>query len=337
MTFDILLLQADVLSCPWWWLFSFLAFLLGALLYWLLFGRPKDAEIVRLTGERDDYHGRFTTMEADYAGLRYQHEELQKDHNALRTSLQRCEADKAVLRTKLDKALEAGAGGETSGGGIAAAGLGLVGATSGAGEKSVAATDYASIFGADNLQIVEGIGPKTEQLLKDSGIGTWAALAATSVDRLREILDGGGATFRLIKPDTWPRQAQLADEGKWDELIEYQQFLGGGNEGRGDMENDSKLQKLAMRALGFSNRPDDLKIIEGIGPKIEQLLKDAGINDWSDLAAAPVDRLQDILNAAGERYRLAKPDTWPRQAQLANEGKWNELRDYQDFLSGGKE
>ena len=90
------------------------------------------------------------------------------------------------------------------------------------------------------------------------------------------------------------------------------------------------------KLLGFRNNPEDLKLVEGIGPKIEGLLKDAGINNWADLAAASVERLQEILAAAGDRYRLAKPDTWPEQARLANEGKWVRLKEYQDFLSGGR-
>ena len=89
------------------------------------------------------------------------------------------------------------------------------------------------------------------------------------------------------------------------------------------------------KKLGFSNNPNDLKIVEGIGPKIEGLLKDAGINTWSDLAAASVDKIQDVLNAAGDRFKLANPSTWPKQAKLAAEGKWSELTEYQDFLEGG--
>ena len=76
--------------------------------------------------------------------------------------------------------------------------------------------------------------------------------------------------------------------------------------------------------------------MEGIGPKIESLLKDAGIKNWLALASSEVSRLQDILTSAGDRYRLADPGTWPKQAELAASGKWTELKEYQDFLSGGK-
>ena len=81
---------------------------------------------------------------------------------------------------------------------------------------------------------------------------------------------------------------------------------------------------------------DDLKIVEGIGPKIEQLLKDGGINTWAELAAAPVERLKEILDAAGPRYQIHDPSTWPAQAKFAAEGKWEDLKDYQDMLTGGR-
>lgn len=81
---------------------------------------------------------------------------------------------------------------------------------------------------------------------------------------------------------------------------------------------------------------DDLKIVEGIGPKIEQLLKEGGIHTWAELAAAPVERLKEILDAAGPRYQIHDPGTWPAQAKFAVEGKWEDLKDYQDMLTGGR-
>lgn len=82
---------------------------------------------------------------------------------------------------------------------------------------------------------------------------------------------------------------------------------------------------------------DDLKRIEGIGPKIESLLNDAAIHTFAQLAAADVDRLQQILAGAGDRYRMANPHSWPQQAQLAADGQWDELQALQDQLQGGRQ
>ncbi|HOW10466.1 MAG TPA: hypothetical protein PLX08_11765 [Bacteroidales bacterium] len=82
---------------------------------------------------------------------------------------------------------------------------------------------------------------------------------------------------------------------------------------------------------------DDLKIVEGIGPKIEELFHAAGIRTWRALAATSVERCRQILDEAGERYRIHKPDTWPKQCELAALGKWNELKEWQETLTGGRE
>ena len=83
-------------------------------------------------------------------------------------------------------------------------------------------------------------------------------------------------------------------------------------------------------------KPDKLTKIEGIGPKIAEHLGAAGIITFADLAAAPVSRLKEILEAAGPRYRVHIPDTWPTQSKLAAEGKWDELKELQDRLDGGR-
>lgn len=82
---------------------------------------------------------------------------------------------------------------------------------------------------------------------------------------------------------------------------------------------------------------DDLKIIEGVGPKIETLLKDAGIHTWAELAETSVDRLKEILDAAGPRYQIHDPSTWAAQAKFAAEGKFDELKEYQEVLMGGRD
>lgn len=199
------------------------------------------------------------------------------------------------------------------------------------------AISYAGVFEADNLQIVEGIGPKIDVLLKEAGIDSWSVLASKTPEEIKAVLDAAGSRYRMHNPASWPKQAKLAANGKWKELIIFQQFLDAGRENVGDKENPSKVAKMAMRILGFSNNPEDLTIVEGIGPKISDLLKAAGIRNWSDLAAAEVSRLEGILTDAGSRFKLANPSTWPRQAELAAAGKWGELKDYQDFLQGGKD
>ena len=84
-------------------------------------------------------------------------------------------------------------------------------------------------------------------------------------------------------------------------------------------------------------RSDDLRKIEGIGPKIAEIFNEAGILTFADLADASVDSLKEILVNAGSRYASKNPSTWPQQAQLAAGGKWDELKEWQDKLKGGIE
>lgn len=321
------LLLASLEPCWLWWLIlSAIAFILGAILGCLLCRNRK--RLQELEAENTGLKARVTNWEKDYNSLKYKHEEAEKDLKSLRQKLNGCEADKAVLNTKLER-LKAQSGGED----IVAAATVLGASTStDTGGSNIA---YASLFPEDKLQIVEGIGPKIEATLKAAGVNNWSLLAAADEAKLREILTDANPNHRIQNPATWPEQARLANQGKWEELVEYQKFLNAGKGGTGSMESDSKLEKMAMTVLGFSSNPEDLAIIEGIGPKIEQLLKNAGINSWQDLANAKVDRLQGILQEAGERFKLAKPDTWPKQAGLAAAGQWGELQKLQDRLQGG--
>lgn len=84
-------------------------------------------------------------------------------------------------------------------------------------------------------------------------------------------------------------------------------------------------------------KEDDLKIIEGIGPKLESILKEAGITDWKVLAGSDPDKIREILEGAGSRFKMFNPTTWPKQAQMAVDGQWDELEAYQDRLDGGLE
>lgn len=80
--------------------------------------------------------------------------------------------------------------------------------------------------------------------------------------------------------------------------------------------------------------PDDLKRIEGIGPKISGLLQDAGISSFAQLAETSAERLNQLLDDAN--IHIADPTTWPDQAKLAAAEKWDELEQLQESLKGGR-
>ena len=79
---------------------------------------------------------------------------------------------------------------------------------------------------------------------------------------------------------------------------------------------------------------DDLKKVEGIGPKIAETLNAAGITTFAELAKSTPEKIAEIIADVRGNHVT---DTWPAQAKLAAEGKWDELKKWQDELDGGKE
>ena len=105
-----------------------------------------------------------------------------------------------------------------------------------------------------------------------------------------------------------------------------------------DAKGFAALVEAAGKALGNAQagKPDDLKIIEGIGPKIAEIFAAAGISTFAKLASTDVAKLREILDAAGNKYAAHDPTTWPQQAKLAAEGKMDALKVLQDELQGGR-
>lgn len=80
----------------------------------------------------------------------------------------------------------------------------------------------------DDLEKIEGIGPKVSEKLHAAGITTFSALAATPVAKLKEILHNAGSHFAMMDPTTWPEQSALAAKGDWAALDKLEDELKGG-------------------------------------------------------------------------------------------------------------
>jgi len=192
--------------------------------------------------------------------------------------------------------------------------------------------------GRDDLLIIEGIGPKINELLLTGGIDTFATLALTPVTQVQAILDAAGPNFRLANPASWARQSAMCEAGEWSALRSYQDTLRAGvDAGRGSPQTEEQ-RLAAAAAFGFVPRRfgrDDLTIVEGIGPKINEVLAAAGIDTFAKLAAAAVDRVKASLDRAGPNFRLANPASWAQQSALCESGQWGALKTLQDGLQAG--
>merc|ERR1711916_683 len=93
--------------------------------------------------------------------------------------------------------------------------------------------------------------------------------------------------------------------------------------------------KKAAPAKKAAAKKDDLKKIEGVGPKAMEAMVNAGFDTFAKVAKTSPEKLSEILNEASSRMAHLVTDTWPEQAQLAADGKWDELKALQDKLDGG--
>lgn len=98
----------------------------------------------------------------------------------------------------------------------------------------------------------------------------------------------------------------------------------------------AKKTVTAKKATVKTVAATKLTMIEGIGPKIQTLLNNAGIKTFTNLSTAKVTTLRNILKDAGNRYQMHDPSTWAKQAKMAAKGNWTQLKTLQDKLKGGR-
>ena len=154
----------------------------------------------------------------------------------------------------------------------------------------------------DDLTMVDGIGPKLAEALNAAGITTFAALGEMKPDAIREALHSQGSrTGNNV--DTWPQQARFAARGDWSGMRRYVSSL-------------------------KTEPSDDLLVLDGVGPKIAEALKAAGLGTFAAIAEKTPDELRAVLDQAGVLVVGNSIDTWPRQAKLAAAEDWPALMRY---------
>lgn len=103
-----------------------------------------------------------------------------------------------------------------------------------------------------------------------------------------------------------------------------------------DWYASSGFSGIENSVVSLPRQADDLAKIEGVGPKISVLLKENGISTFEDLANAKAKDLKNILDAAGSKFQVHNPTSWPKQAKLAAKGDWDKLTKLQVELIAGK-
>ncbi|MEH6658850.1 50S ribosomal protein L21 [Leeuwenhoekiella marinoflava] len=106
---------------------------------------------------------------------------------------------------------------------------------------------------------------------------------------------------------------------------------------KAEKKEEAKVEAPKAKKAKASSKGDDLKKIEGAGPKAAEALVAAGIDTFAKVAKTSPEKLSEVLTEASSRLSHIVTDTWPKQAALAAEGKWDELKELQDNLDGGIE
>ncbi len=139
---------------------------------------------------------------------------------------------------------------------------------------------------------------------------------------------------KIIKKQT--SSVEKTTLGELDAFSELKsQFENTENEKKAAVKKEVKKAPAAKKESKES-KVDDLKKIEGIGPKIAGILNEGGINTFGDLASTDLEKLKELLSEAGNRYKMHDPSTWSEQSKMAADDKWDELKEWQDKLDGGK-
>ena len=132
----------------------------------------------------------------------------------------------------------------------------------------------------------------------------------------------------------------MAAAGQWGHLKEWQERLDGGRvvepTAAAPLETPAAAPApAAMPVEPVQSQSDDLTKIEGVGPKIAELLNAHGIKTYAHLASTSPERITEILNAEGGLMASRDPSTWPDQSAMAAAGQWEQLKQWQDQLDGG--
>lgn len=153
---------------------------------------------------------------------------------------------------------------------------------------------------ADELEIIEGIGPKIAMLLYDSGIFTFRDLAITPVYKIQEILEQAGPQFARHDPSTWTQQAKLAAEGRWNDLDALKFYLVGGREPKKDeveeiAEPIAEVQAPVSIVEEIVTAPEPIIVEEpvAIAPVVEETQE--AISSFTQAPIIPVENNLDSI------------------------------------------
>ena len=175
--------------------------------------------------------------------------------------------------------------------------------------------DSAGANHRDDLKEINGVGPQMEEMLNGFGVISWEQLAILSKDDIATLDDALEGFTGRIERDEWVPQARdfIKNGHQPVKRAKPKPAVKKDKSGRTIVSNWSKGKtKLGTPGAGHK---DDLKVVNGIGPKMEGILNDFGITTWEQLAAfskADVEKVNDAIATFPGRIER---DEWVAQAK----------------------
>jgi chromosome segregation ATPase len=296
------------------------------------------ADIVALRGEvaaakaaQDTLQSTFASTSTQFDGAKGTIAKLQADLDAARAESAKLHGELGTVRADGTKSL-----------GVLQSDL--------TGQKDALATaraesDRLKLELSDARMKVEHLNELKAEL---AALRTQYETTQSLASRLKGDVEAGEVSTGKLRMELSSAQAKMGDHEKLIALLREEiagkQRSHEAMSGRvSDIELAQQLEherRTAMTRYGFVSRTrdrDDLTLVEGIGPKIEDVLIQARVDSHSKLAMSSVEDIARILERAGPQYKIANPGTWPRQAAMIVRGDFAELRRWQDELIAGVE
>ena len=179
----------------------------------------------------------------------------------------------------------------------------------------------------DDLTRIEGITEEAQRALYSSGYYRYSDLQNASKKQLKRVLAGYNLKFTDAQTKSWIVQSEsLVSQGEISEQsVQQSQFNTSDSDTRASEEHVSR---------NASSQRDDLTKIRGIGKATSDLLSRSGITSYRDLYEAEPQRLRQLLDQAGPKFKLIDPSNWSQQAALAMNANSDGLKRWQPESAG---
>lgn len=178
---------------------------------------------------------------------------------------------------------------------------------------------------SDDLRLIGSIDTPLQNQLNVMGINTFEGLAAADGETLAQMVVEAGFPDLAHEAEGWPHLARFAADGNVQAYRVYSDVLAKGR----------SMTPEAMVAM--ARQPDDLSILEGVGPKIQDALNAAGITTFTQVATLTPEELEHIVKVEAGVRMVGSADTWPKQARYVVEGDLRGFQEYLKQLIGGRE